>query len=244
MYFCSINNNNNNNMASTTKKVSCIDCVKKNDLFKHLNDEELLLIDKTKTEVIYNKGEIIFKQGTPITHIVSITKGLVKIYIEGIYKKNLILQYSSSNEFVGGPGTFIDNMHHFSVMAIEETSACLIDANVFKNLLQKNIAFSYAYIEDISKKGIYNFDRFVSLTQKQMHGRIAEALLYFADVVYANQQDGFPFNRKEIAELTALSKDSAGRILNSLVESNIIKVKENYIKIINRKQLENICEKG
>jgi len=231
-------------MATPFKKTSCIDCPRKNSLFKHLTEEELLLVDKNKTEVTYNDGEIIFKQGTPITHIVSITKGLAKVYIEGYDKKNLIIQYVRSNEFLGGPGAFVDNMHHYSVTAMEETCACLIDVNVFKSLMLKNVFFAFGYIEDISRKGIYNFDRFISLTQKQMHGRVAEALLYFADIVYSEMHDGFPFNRKDIAEITALSKDSAGRILNSLQESNIIKVSESSIKILNRKQLESISQKG
>jgi CRP/FNR family transcriptional regulator, polysaccharide utilization system transcription regulator len=230
-------------MALTTKNKSCIECGIKNSLFKHLTADELLLVDKSKASVTYNKGEIIFKQGTPMSHIVSITKGLVKVYIEGIGKKNLILQYVRSDEFIGGPGAFVDNIHHYSVTAIEDTCCCLIDINVFRNLMLKNKYFAYAYIEDISKKGIYNFDRFISLTQKQMHGRIAEAILYFADFVYPNNHESFPFNRKDIAEITALSKDSAGRILNSLHESKTILVNENTIKILNRKHLEQICEK-
>jgi len=231
-------------MASPINKITCIDCGKKNILFKHLTEDELLLIDRNRTEVAYNKGEIIFKQGAPITHIISITRGLVKVYLEGLSKKNLILQYIPTSEFIGGPGAFVDNMHHFSVSAAEETCACLIDVNVFKSLMLKNVHFAYAYIEDISQKGLFNFERFISLTQKQMHGRIAEALLYFADVVFPDQPYGFPLYRKDIAELTALSKDSAGRIISSLQDSNIISISENTIKILDRKQLENISHKG
>jgi hypothetical protein len=31
---------------------------------------------------------------------------------------------------VGGPGIFTDYIHHFSVAAVEETTACLVDTKV------------------------------------------------------------------------------------------------------------------
>ena len=110
--------------------------------------------------------------------------------------------------------------------------------------MHKNIDFAFGYIEDISDKGIKNFERFISLTQKQMHGRVAEALLYYDDIVYKGHPNGFPLNRKDLAEITALSKDSAGRILNSLHDSKVIKISENTVSILNRKDLEKISQKG
>ncbi|MFA6923267.1 MAG: Crp/Fnr family transcriptional regulator [Bacteroidales bacterium] len=231
-------------MLLEDKKNTCVDCKFKHEIFNRLTEEELLLVNENRLEVIYNEGETIFKQGTPITHIVSITKGLAKIYIEGFGKKNLLLQYVRSNEFLGGPGAFTDKIHHYSVAAMEETTACLISVEIFKNLMHKNIEFAFGYIEDISKKGIYNFNRFISLTQKQMHGRIAEALLYYKDIVYPNHSSGFPLYRGDIAELTALSKDSVSRILNSLHESKVIEFADNTVKILNQKQLETISQKG
>jgi CRP/FNR family transcriptional regulator, polysaccharide utilization system transcription regulator len=231
-------------MGIVNENRSCVDCLVKNKIYKNLKKEELELINRNKLEVNYNEGEIIFKQGTPITHVASITKGLAKLYIEGFSKKNLILQYCGVGDFFGGPGAFIDNIHHFSAVAVEDTTTCLINVDLFKNLMHKNIEFAFGYIEDISDKGIKNFERFISLTQKQMHGRVAEALLYYEDIVYKDHKNGFPLNRKDLAEITALSKDSAGRILNSLHDSKVIKISENSVNILKRKDLEKISQKG
>ena len=231
-------------MGIIENKKSCFDCKLKHSIFNHLKEEELTLINNSKLQITYNEGEILFKQGAPITHIVSITKGLVKIYIEGLNKKNLILQYIRPGDFLGGPGAFVDNIHHYTIAAVEETSACLIDINVFKTLMQKNVNFAFDYIEDISKKGIYNFSKFISLTQKQMHGRVAEALLYFDNIVYPDNKKGFPLNRKDFAELTALSKDSVSRILNSFEEAKTIEISDNVIKILDKGNLEKISIKG
>lgn len=231
-------------MAIIKNLQKCGDCTCRHFSFSTLSKEELNTLNESRLEVVYNEGETIFKQGTSLTHIMSITRGLVKVYIEGVAKKNLILQYVGEGEFLGGPGAFVDRIHHFSVVAVEETHACLIAVDVFKKLIEQNSKFAMKYLEDVSRKGIYNFDRFISLTQKQMHGRVADALLYFENIVYPNNKEGFLLNRKDLAELTALSKDSAGRILNSFEESEIIKVVENKIVILNKAQLEQISIKG
>ena len=231
-------------MNRISNNENCVDCIKKHRIFKYLSEEDLLLVNKSRVEIKYHEGEIIFKQGTPLTHIISITKGLAKVYIEGIDKKNLILQYIRPTDFLGGPGAFVDKIHHYSVSAVEETTACLIELETFKKLIHSNVDFAFGYVEDVSRKSIYNFDKFICLTQKQMHGRVAQTLLYFQDYIYKNNLEGFPFERKDIAEFTALSKDSVSRILSSLSDSGIIKISENKIKIIDRLQVEKISNKG
>ncbi len=222
----------------------CQNCTCKHPIFNCLTEAELDKISANHLEVVYNAGETIFKQGTPITHIVSITKGLAKVYLEGFEKKNLLLQYVTPGEFLGGPGAFVDKIHHYSLAAINEVRACLIDVDLFKNMMMHNNKFAFGYIEDISKKAIFNFDRFISLTQKQMHGRVADALLYFEDIINQSKHHSFVLNKKDLADLTALSKDSTGRILNSFCESHIIQIVDNTIKILNRERLEQISKMG
>ena len=213
-------------------------------IFSYLTEKETALIIKTMPEVQYNEGEVIFKQGSPVTHIACIIKGLVKVYIEGADKKNLILRYSISRDFVGSSGIFTDKLHHFTAVAVKDTTAKLISTEMFKNLMHENNRFALGYIEYISEREINYCEQLISLTQKQMHGRVAEALLFYADKVYFSKKDAFPINRKELAEITALNKDTTGRILNDLKNSKIIKVDTNSVKIINREDLEKISNKG
>jgi len=231
-------------MAVLKSSHTCLDCSLKHNLFCRLEKDELQLINDSKIEITFNEGEIMFKQGSFVTHILSVTSGLAKVYIEGISKRNLILQYIKPGDFIGGPGAFVDKINHFSVVAVEDTTACLIPIEIFKKVLESNQKFALGYIEDISLKGIYNFDRFISLTQKQMYGRVADALLYLYKTIYLSSKTGFPLNRKDLADYTALSKDSAGRILNSFEESGFIKITDNRITILNLEQLEDISSKG
>ena len=57
------------------------------NLFRFLTDEQLEFVNQSRYEVRFLKGEIIFKQGGPLTHIACLTSGKAKVYIEGSKNK-------------------------------------------------------------------------------------------------------------------------------------------------------------
>ncbi len=216
----------------------------KSPLFKHLTKSELELINEYRLEVKYNEGEVIFKQGTSLTHLIILNYGLAKIYLEGKNNKNLILRYLKPSEFINWPGAFVDNRHHFSVAAIKDSLACLINVDIFKQILQQNTSFSLDYIKNSSEASILRFDKLVNLTQKHMHGRIADALIYLYDEVFNNNTYELSISKQDLAELTGMNKDSAGRILKEFIESDIINIKKTRIEIKNFDLLRQISEYG
>jgi CRP-like cAMP-binding protein len=79
---------------------------------------------------------------------------------------------------------------------------------------------------------------------KQGPGKIAEALLYFSEKVFDEQNFELPLTRNELGDLTCTSRETVSRILSDFSKSNIIKVNKNIISILDKKQLENISKIG
>lgn len=212
-------------MSVFGKYADCLDCVicdKQHPLFGNLTEEELGNINATRFEVDFKSGEILFKQGTPATHVICLTSGLVKLYVEGPNDKNLILKLACPTEIFGGPGAFVDNRHHYTARAIEDSKACFVDLVQFKALVKKNTAFASEFITGISNDAIFTNDRFFSLSYKQMHGRVAEILLYLSQNVYKANPFKMTVSRSDLAELTALSRESVIRILKEFKEDGIV----------------------
>jgi CRP-like cAMP-binding protein len=222
---------------------NCIDCKCKSPIFSKLTEEELVLVNKHRYEVTYKPGEIIFKQGTPSPHFVCMTKGLAKVYIEG-FGKNLILNLVRPVEYIFGPGVYVDNRHYYSAAAVEESAACLVDVNIFKELIRKNPDFADEFIKRVSMQAIFNFDQMISLTQKQMHGRIADVLFYLSEKIYEGNPFELTISRQDLADLSGMSKESAIRILKEFKDEGIVSVDGNKVDIINIKQLRKISERG
>ena len=222
---------------------NCIDCNCKSSIFSSLKSFELELINSSRFQVSYKAGEIIFKQGTPSPYFVCVTSGLAKIYIEG-YGKNLILALVKPIDYIFGPGIYVDNRHYYSAAAVEDSTACLVDVAVFKKMIRENADFAEEFIRRVSLQSIFNFDQVISLTQKQMHGRIADVLFYLSDKIYCQNPFEMTISRQDLADLSGMSKESAIRILKEFKEEDILTIQANTVEILNTKQLRQISETG
>jgi len=213
-------------------------------MFMLLKPEELRIINEDRYTVNFRPGEIILKQGTTSSHVISIVTGFAKIYIESYNNRNLILNFIKPWKILGGPGIHTDNKHHYTVAAIEASKVCFIDVQNFKKVLRMNCQFAEAFISNLNQKSIYTYKRLVSLTQKQMPGRIADGLLYLANEVYHQTCFQTPISRQDIADFTAMSKDSAIRILKDFERDRIISLKGKEVCILDMDQLKEISLKG
>lgn len=216
----------------------------KADIFSCLCRSELNIIEEKRIEVHFKAGELIFKQGTPNMHFLCLTQGKVKTYIEGFNNKSLILSVVKPVEYVLGPGIYTDQMHHFSAMAIENSVACLVDMVTFKTLIRNNADFAEDFLRKVSLQSIYNYELFISLTQKQMPGRIADVLIYLKDKVYESNPFHTTLSRQDIADMSGMSKESAIRILREFKDENIIQVNGNDFEILNIENLLKISQTG
>lgn len=223
---------------------SCDVCNKKSSVFKSLSDEELKIMNENRYEISFREGENIIKQGTASSHMVMLTSGMAKMYIEGIDNRNLILELVKPWKLIGGPGIYIDNRYHYSVTAIENCTACFIETVNLKKVVRQNPDFAEAMLSHCSFNGSKNFERLVSIVQKQMHGRIADVLLYLFRDVYGTHSFELSISRQDIGDLSGLSKDSAIRILKELEHEGVITIDGRKVNIIKEEMLQMISFKG
>lgn len=234
-------------MTQFHRSASCVNCDRCNDrisLFAGLSKEDVEVINDKRYEVQFRAGEIIIKQGTASSNLVFLTSGLAKEYIEGYDHRNLILEIIKPYELFGGTGIYVDNRYHYSVSALEEVTACFVDTNSFKKLIRLNPDFSERFMNYCGSCSTRTFERFISLTQKQMHGRIADVLIYLAETVYSSQSFEIALSRQDISEFSGMSKDSAIRILKEFENEGIIEANGKSISINKMNLLMEISAKG
>lgn len=232
-------------MAKFSKKMSCVNCRMKINIFNLLSDDELEEVNASRSEVLFNRGETLFKQGGPLTHIACITSGMAKIYLEDARKKkNIILRLLRPGDMVGGPGLFVDFRNHFTVTAIAETRACFIDINIFQIILERNTQFNKAFIKYLNSQTIRFYEKTVSLTFKQMPGRLADTLLYLSNDVYGKKSFSTSLSRQDIAELSSMTKESAIRILKDFRNEGILQITGDHFEIVRDDILKKISSSG
>jgi len=223
---------------------SCETCTRRWNNFQHLTKEELNLVNENRYEATFKPGEIILKQGSPASNALFIATGMAKTYIEGLNGKNFIISIALPGRLILGPGAYVDSRHTYTVAAITTVQACFINFEVFKQIVRINGAFAEGLLEDISAKSLGSLTRMVNLSQKKMHGRLADALLYFSDVVFKNDEYEMILSRQELGEMTNMAKECVVRILKELEDSGVIYSDSSKIKIIDRENLIQISVKG
>ena len=225
-------------------ETNCLACKKRSDIFNYLTEDEISQIDCERVSIAYNAGEIIFKQGTPCHNFVCITSGLVKLYIEHENSHNIILGLARPVNYLYVPGAFIDHRHHYSAMACEDTTACLIDINTMKQLMSRNAEFASEFIVKISSQAIDLFEKISCYTQKHVFGRMAETLLYLYLKVYFDNPFELTISRQDLADLSGMTKESAIRVLKKFKDDDIISLDGNHLEIHNLPKLEAISKSG
>ncbi len=209
-------------------------------MFSLLTADELERINEDRFEASYRKGEMIFKQGSASSHMLMLTSGLVKIYLEGTNGKGLILKLIKPIQLFGGSGIFLDGRNYYSATALENTTVCYITQQKFREAIRSNPDFAEKFIEHINRNAIFNFGRFSDLTQKQMPGRVADALLYLSKDIFESTDFHLCMSRQDLADMTNLSKESVIRILKEFKEEGVVCITGDHIEIKKPKELEKI----
>jgi len=223
---------------------SCLGCDVKSPLFCYLNDEELEFIQKNKITVKFQKGETIRKQGTFMSHVISVNSGLAKLYLEGIEQRNAIIRIVKPTNFIGGPGIYLDQRHHYSVTALMDTTVCFIDVVIFKEIIDNNKIFAHEFMKDFSRNILSVYNRLLYLTQKQMRGRMADSLLYLFEDIFRAQKFPAYLSRQDIADLSGMSKDSASKVLREFQIEGVINLNEQEMELLDPEKLNKISRIG
>jgi len=231
-------------MAKFVKTHDCRNCSLKLNLFCFMTDDQLNNINDKRKEVQYGAGETIFKSGGPLTHIICITEGLVKIYLEGENDKRVLLNLVKPVQMIGGPGFLVDDRHYVTVTAQEETTACFIETIDYKEVMLANPEFSMELVKYLNKLIIKYFEKITSLTHKHMHGKLADSLLYLADEIYESDTFKTSLSRQDLADMSAMTKESAIRILKEFRDDGTISLNTTHFKILKKDVLRQISKNG
>lgn len=224
---------------------SCIECTLKSSAVSILDRNELCILEEGCSMIIFQKGELIFKEGTPAKHIAYIRDGFVKLVKKGIGGKDFILSISKGGSYLG-----IQNLNreskenYFSAIAVSESEVCFIEIKCFAKLLQQNGDFATKVLSTIFNDEMHYFERLVNNVQQQLPGRLANTLLYFKNEVYNHNPFQLNLTKTEVASLIGTSRESVSRIFKEFQDAGIIKTDKKVITVLDENRLEEIRHKG
>ncbi len=212
--------------------------------FEKLTPDEKSQLDSKSVIIKYKKGELIFKQGGFASHILFIETGLAKVFLDdGV--NSLVLKIIPPGNLLGltsisdERGTF-----QYSAMAYLDSEIKQIDIGFFKQVLDSNAGFAKEVINILISNSIQINGRFFCLTHKQSYGRLADILICLSDRIFKNSEFELNLSRKDLAELSGLSPETAVRMLKKFKEEGLIKIDGKLFSILDYSRLKRISETG
>ncbi|HJZ40774.1 MAG TPA: Crp/Fnr family transcriptional regulator [Bacteroidales bacterium] len=194
--------------------------------------------------VNFEKREVIFRQNTPVSHVMFVKSGFVKVYKEGYNKRSVILKIATAGEFLGLMSVYGGIMHQFSASSVQNAEIGFIDLGVADRIIKRNGDFAAKIIESLSRDGLFIFERIMNQTYKQLPGRMAAVILYFSEIIFKQQVFDFPLTRRELAELAGTTKESFIRTLAEFKNDKIIDLEGSRVSINSMKIIRTLNEKG
>ncbi len=231
-------------MNEILEKTVCSSCSFRSLLFDKLTEEELDMLDGHRTFRDYKKGEIIVAEGERVDTFLYLKTGLVKLSKFTLNKKNHIISIAKPKTFIGLLTVFSDLHFQYTITAIEPSSICFIEMEIIKKLIGTNGFFALDVLGKICNVSDEIIKSRINICSKQLRGRIAYLLVYFALEIYNNTKFNLPITRRELGELIDMSTENVIRILSEFRKDRLIGIHGNQIEIINFDMLKRISKFG
>lgn len=232
-------------ITSPRINITCANCTCMSFAFKKLTFDQLKEVDDHRSEIHYEKGEIICKQGSFMDNMMFVKNGLVKLYMESS-DRPMILSLVGQGHFLGLPLVFSEHhpVYHFTAQALTESEICEVEVGLFREFIGENHEFSREINKILSQDLIRSHQQMFSLSKKQIRGRFAELILDLKNKFYKRKNFELALSRRDMAELISTSPESISRLIKELKDENILIVDGNDIEILHEEKLKRISLVG
>lgn len=199
--------------------------------FAALTPEQIKKINDNSMVVIHKNGESIFSQEKPISYLMYLNSGLVKIFKEDHNRKSFILKIVGPENYIGLFSVFHGGRYQFSAVAIENSEVVYVSMALIYEILSINGQFAVQLIQQFSNDGINLLNKLIAFPQKQVPGRMAEVLLFFSTEIYGKDEYTLPLSRQELADLVYSTKESVSRTLTEFKNDRMIDIDDRKIAL-------------
>ena len=206
--------------------------------------EDLKILDQQKTKITYLKGENIFKQGAFAPYVIYIVSGLVKVYLQTGYDKQINMSIARSGDFLAFSSIFGENIHTYSTQAVTDAEICMIEKESLKKGLLNNPEFALQITSKNYSNERHLLEIIKNLSYKQMRGKLASSLLYLSQKAFLDANIFEYLSRQDIADFASISTESAIKFLKEFEKEEILKLNGKDILILNLKKLEQVSKNG
>lgn len=203
-------------------------------LFSNLSPDQVQSIGAHAALRVYEKGEVIIRQGDPADSFFIIVAGQVRVYVTDTNDsdKEVILTTLSAGEFFGEMSMLNHEPRNASVAALERCHVQVLSHRLFMTVLERSPDISLRIMETLVRR-LREADRRIStLALMDVPSRISRTLFELAILSNGRRIVGEYLTQKDLASMVGSSREMVNRTLRDLQQNGVIEMSGRSITIL------------
>jgi CRP-like cAMP-binding protein len=198
-------------------------------VLQNLPSADADLLTAHKTDHVYRKGEIIFREGSMPSGIFYIMEGKVKKYKMDRENREHIIYVANTGELIGYHAVLSEDRYPDSAATLELSKIAFIPKEVFLKVLQQSETLSRRLLKTLSHEFAVLANNLSLFGQKSVRERLALQLIVLREKYKVNFQPGTPveisMSRDDLASLVGTVRENVVRVLSEFKKERVLETK-------------------
>ncbi len=146
-------------------------------IFRHLNRDEVDMINFEKEFRLFRRGEVLYKEGSRISGFYCIHRGIIKVFKTGLDGKEQIIRFAKPGDIIAYRSVLSNEVACTSAKVIEDSQVCFIPSEILISLVKSNSTYAHELLK-LACHELGEANSFITdIAQKTVRERLAEILL-------------------------------------------------------------------
>lgn len=200
---------------------------KSQSILKSIPEEDHQQLCANMTLETFNKGDILFKEGSVPSGIFYIQKGIIKKYKVDRDGREQIIYVAATGELIGYHAILAEARYPDSAAAIEPCTIAFIPKEDFLTVLQDSAVLSQRLLKNMSHEYSVLTNNISVFTQRTARERVAITLIvlrekYKQEDLGENDEILINISRTDLANMAGIAKENLIRILKEFKTQGIV----------------------
>lgn len=212
------------------------------ELFQGLNPKQLEELAGAGVRKKYEKGQVIFFEGTKATGFHVVLSGVVKVYKTALDGREHVLHIFGPGEPFGEIVAFEEHgAYPAHSMAVEDSETLYIERRTLLSLMERDQTLALNMIAALSRR-LKDFARQIeSVALREAPARLAAYLLN-ASELKGEQSFDLDVSKGLLASMLGTTRETVSRTLTRMVDAGLISRDGRRIAVLNADELSRIAE--
>ncbi len=196
--------------------------------------------DDNGEELLFSKGDSIYKEGAHSNKIYLILEGVIKSHKMDEKGKELITALHKADDFLGFTSFIGTVPYQESATAVENVTLTGISKEHLKEVLSKSTNVSLEIMNVLTDNILEIKEQLLQMAYSSVRKKTAQTILQFSEVLNKKSNEAIKISRYDLASVAGIATESLIRTLSGFKKENLIEIEGRNIKIINLEALQEI----